>query len=406
MRNSFRSFQHRNYRLFFASSFITNTGFWGQRVAQDWLILELTHSGTVLGAVTCVQFAPYLFFSLLGGSFADKFNNRMVLTFTSLGGAASAFALGFIALSHHAKIWHVFLLAIATGIAAAVDGPVRQSFVSEIVGVDDLPNAVSLNSANFSLGRLIGPALSGYLITLFGTGPSFLLNGSAFLLMIIALVMMNSKEFILVPPKAGESLKIVEGIRYVRGRRDLTEVTVVMGAMSLFGLNFHVNTALMTSEVFRLGPASFGFLGTCIALGAVSGSLICARMEKLRGLQIVLRTAFLFGVLSVVASAMPTFMLFALTLPVIGALNLITIIAATYTMQMTVESSLRGRVMGLYLLVFMGGTTFGAPLMGWFAETTNPRYSIAAGGAVTALFVCGVLAMRRLRPPAQQNFDI
>jgi len=403
LRNSFRSFQHRNYRLFFASSFITNTGFWGQRVAQDWLILELTHSGTVLGAVTCVQFAPYLFFSLLGGSFADKFNNRKVLTFTSLGGAASAFALGFIALSQHAKIWHVFLLAIATGIAAAVDGPVRQSFVSEIVGADDLSNAVSLNSANFSLGRLIGPALSGYLITLFGTGPSFLLNGSAFLLMIFALVMMNSKEFILVPPKVGESLKIVEGIRYVRGRRDLTEVTVVMGAMSLFGLNFHVNTALMTSEVFLLGPASFGFLGTCIAMGAVSGSLICARMEQLRGLQIVLRTAFLFGVLSVVASVMPTFMLFALTLPVIGALNLITIIAATYTMQMTVESSLRGRVMGLYLLVFMGGTTFGAPLMGWFAEATNPRYSIAAGGAVTALFVCGVLAMRRLRPPAQNE---
>jgi len=327
----------------------------------------------------------------------------MVLTFTSLGGAGSAFALGFIVLSHHAKIWHVFSLAIVTGISAAIDGPVRQNFVSEIVGADDLPNAVSLNSANFSLGRLIGPSLSGYLINLFGTGPSFLFNGSAFLLMTLALGLMNSKEFMITPPKAGESHKIVEGIRYVRGRRDLKEIIIVMGAMSLFGLNFHVNTALMTSEVFHLGPGSFGLLGTFIAFGAVSGSLISARMENVRGPQLVFKTAFFFGILSIVAAIMPTFMLFALTLPFIGALNLTTIISATSTMQISVDGSLRGRVMGLYLLVFMGGTTFGAPLMGWFAEATNPRYSIAAGGAITALFVCGVLVMRRLHPPAQNE---
>ena len=188
---NWRSFRHRNYRILFPANTISNIGSWAQRVAQDWLVLELTHSGTYLGIVTAIQFTPVLFFSLHGGALADRFDKRKLLIGTNALGAFSAMALGTLVMTDHIALWHVFVLAAVLGISTAVDAPVRQAFASEIVGHDDLPNAVSLNSANFNAGRLVGPALSGLLIAAFGTGPSFLVNGVSYLFAIGALLAMN-----------------------------------------------------------------------------------------------------------------------------------------------------------------------------------------------------------------------
>ncbi|MSY28047.1 MAG: MFS transporter, partial [Actinobacteria bacterium] len=227
MSGAMRSFQHRNYRLFFASSVISNIGTWVQRVAQDWLVLQLTHSGTALGIVTGLQFLPTLLFSLLGGSIADRFDKRKILALTNAGGGVAALTLGTLVLMGNVQIWQVYLLAFGLGFASAIDAPVRQAFSIELVGPDDLQNAVSLNSANFNGGRLIGPALSGLMINAFGTGPSFILNGISFIAMISSLFMIDPSQLHRKKRDLELSVRIRDGFSYLRKRRDLLEVVVV-----------------------------------------------------------------------------------------------------------------------------------------------------------------------------------
>ena len=217
---NWRAFRHRNFRILFAANAISNIGTWAQRIAQDWLVLQLTHSGTYLGLVTALQFTPVLFLSLHGGALADRLDKQKVLIGTNIAGGLSAGILGFLVTTHHVKLWHVFLLAFLLGVANAVDAPVRQSFVAEVVGHSDVGNAVSLNSANFNAGRLIGPGVSGAMIAAFGTGPSFLLNGGSYLLVIFSLMYLRKSEFYLMPRSAGVA-NVREGLRYVRARPDL-----------------------------------------------------------------------------------------------------------------------------------------------------------------------------------------
>jgi MFS family permease len=380
---NWRSFRHRNYRILFPANAVSNIGSWAQRIAQDWLVLELTNNnGTYLGLVTAVQFAPVLAFSLHGGKLADRFNKRKVLILTNLIGGAASLALGILVMTDLIALWHVFVLAGILGISTAIDAPVRQSFTTEVVGQTDLPNAVSLNSANFNAGRLVGPAISGGLIAAFGTGPSFIVNGLSYLFVIAALMNLNEKAFFhLDRPKSDGSIR--EGIAYAKARPDIYVVMLMVFFLATFGLNFQIFNALMATQEFGLGPASFGLMGTFIAIGSLSGAIGSARLERFRNTKFVIKGGIAFSISIMVLSIIPSYSLYILWLPICGVTALTTLVSANSIVQTSTDPAIRGRVMGLYLLIFMGGTPFGSPLIGATTDLVGIRPTIVICGGIS-----------------------
>jgi MFS family permease len=380
---NWRSFRHRNYRILFPANTVSNIGSWAQRIAQDWLVLELTNNnGTYLGLVTAVQFAPVLFFSLHGGKLADRFNKRKVLILTNILGGSASLGLGTLVITEQVQLWHVFALAAVLGVSTAIDAPVRQSFTTEVVGQTDLPNAVSLNSANFNAGRLVGPALSGGLIAAFGTGPSFIINGLSYFFVIAALANLNEKAFFhLDRPKSDGSIR--EGIAYAKARPDIYVVMLMVFFLATFGLNFQIFNALMATQEFGLGPASFGLMGTFIAIGSLAGAIGSARLERFRNTKFVIKGGIIFSISIMAFSIIPSYSLYILWLPICGFTALTTLVSANSIVQTSTDPAIRGRVMGLYLLIFMGGTPFGSPLIGTSAELIGIRPTIAACGGIS-----------------------
>ena len=401
-KGNWRAFRHRNFRILFAANTVSNIGTWAQRIAQDWLVLQLTHSGTYLGLVTALQFTPVLFLSLHGGALADRFDKQKVLIATNIAGGLSAGVLGLLVTTHQVQLWHVFSLAFLLGVANAVDAPVRQSFVAEVVGHGDVGNAVSLNSANFNAGRLIGPGVSGALIAAFGTGPSFLLNGASYLLVIFALLSLRKSEFFVQAKSTGVA-NVREGLRYVRARPDLYVVMIVVFFMATFGLNFQIFNALAATKVFHRGAMSFGLLGTFVAIGSFSGAVISARLERFRKTMFVVYGALTFGTALFILALMPTYMAYAIWLPVCGFTALTTLISANSLMQVNSDPVVRGRVMGIYLLVFLGGAPIGSPLIGWTAEKIGVRPTLAACGAITVF--AAIFAFQRYRDKVEVPID-
>ena len=396
---SLRSFRHRNFRILFAANAISNIGTWAQRIAQDWLVLELTHSGRDLGLVTGLQFLPSLLLSLYGGVLADRFNKRKLLLITNFGGALAALILGLLVTTHHVHLWHVYVLAFALGVFSAIDAPVRQSFNSEVVGKSDIANAISLNSANFNVGRLIGPGLSGLLIAWFGTGPSFLMNAASYIVVLTALFLID--ESILFIEKAPKiDVKIKAGLKYVRGRKDLMAVMITVFFAATFGLNFQIFNALMATKIFGKGAAVFGLLGSILAIGSLTGALVSAKLDTRRSPRFIIAFAAAFGGSVIILSVAPSYLTYAVLLPVCGALALTTMIAANSYVQTSTEPHIRGRVMGIYLMVFMGGSPFGSPLIGWLSTQIGVRETVTFCGAVTlfaALSVYGIASRARRR---------
>jgi MFS family permease len=380
---NWRSFRHRNYRILFPANTVSNIGSWAQRIAQDWLVLELTNNnGTYLGLVTAVQFAPVLLFSLHGGKLADRFNKRKVLILTNIAGGAASLGLGTLVITEHIQLWHVFALAAVLGISTAIDAPVRQSFTTEVVGQADLPNAVSLNSANFNGGRLVGPALSGGLIAAFGTGPSFILNGLSYFFVIAALANLNEKAFFhLDRPKSDGNIR--EGIAYAKARPDIYVVMLMVFFLATFGLNFQIFNALMATQEFGLGPASFGLMGTFIAVGSLTGAIGSARLERFRNTKFVILGGIAFSASIMMLSILPNYISYVIWLPICGVTALTTLVSANSIVQTSTDPAIRGRVMGLYLLIFMGGTPFGSPLIGSTTELIGIRPTIAACGGIS-----------------------
>jgi MFS family permease len=380
---NWRSFRHRNYRILFPANAVSNIGSWAQRIAQDWLVLELTdNNGTYLGLVTAVQFAPVLLFSLHGGKLADRFNKRKVLIWTNVAGGAASLGLGALVMTDHILLWHVFALAAVLGISTAIDAPVRQSFTTEVVGQADLPNAVSLNSANFNAGRLIGPALSGGLIAAFGTGPSFIVNGLSYFFVITALLNLNEKGFF-HQDQAKSDGNIREGIAYAKARPDIYVVMLMVFFLATFGLNFQIFNALMATQEFGLGPASFGLMGTFIAIGSLTGAIGSARLERFRNTKFVIKGGIVFSASIMVLAILPNYISYVIWLPICGVTALTTLVSANSIVQTSTDPAIRGRVMGLYLLIFMGGTPFGSPLIGTATELIGIRPTIALCGGIS-----------------------
>jgi len=344
--------------------------------------LELTNSGSYLGIVTALQFAPILFFSISGGKIADKFNKRKVLILTNLTGAISALSVGTLVLLDQIQIWHVMFFAFVLGIGNAIDAPTRQSFNVEVVGKEDLPNAVGLNSANFNIGRLIGPGLSGVLIAAYGTGFSFILNGISYLGVIISLLFIRESELFREEMNRS-STKIRQGLNYVRARPDILAVMFTVFFATSFGLNFNIFNTMMATAVFDKSAAEYGALGSILAIGSLGGAIVSARLERKRDPKFVMRGSMLFSVVLIASAFAPNYITYAIFLPLIGFIALITFIAANTMVQLRTDSAIRGRVMGIYLTVFLGGTPIVSPLIGWMTQEIGTRYTIAICGAIS-----------------------
>jgi MFS family permease len=383
---TFRSLRVRNYRLFATGQVVSLSGTWAQRVAQDWLVLLIApNPGVALGITTALQFLPMLLFGLYGGVLADRYDKRRLLLGAQAAMGVLALLLGVLDLTGAVELWHVYALAFALGLASVVDTPVRQSFVSELVGPDDLPNAVSLNSATFNSARIVGPALAGLAISGVGTGWVFIANALSYAAVLGGLARIRTSELWPSSRQARAKGQMREGLRYVRERPELYVPLVLVFMVGTFGLNFQITLALVAKQVFHASAGAFGLLTSCLALGSLLGALLSARRRGPPRSRTMFTAALAFGVLELVVGLAPSFPAMALLLVPTGIAVLIFTTTANALVQLGCAPEVRGRVMALYVLVFLGGTPVGAPLIGLLAEHQGPRASLLIGGIVVAL---------------------
>lgn len=391
MSPTFRSFVERNYRLFFLGALVNNVGTWMGRTAQSWLVLtELTdHSASALGVVTALQFLPAILFVPVSGLVADRFPKRRILTVTQGSMAVIQLVTGLLVVTGNASLASIYVLTFLLGTAAAFDAPARQAFVSEVVGPDLLSNAVGLNSANFNVARLLGPAIAGLLIALIGTGGVFLVDSVSFIAIIACLWAMDGRHLNPAPVRRGRG-GLREGIVYVAHRPDILLILAIVFVHGTFAMNFNMTTALMATTVFDKGPSEYGLLGSIMAIGSLAAALLAAGRAKPR-LRTVLVGLALFVVADVAAAFAPTYWSFALLLIPVGLTAMTIMPTANSMVQLAVEPEMRGRVMALYFAIFMGGTPLGAPLIGWAGEAWGARSTILIGAVGDALVLAAVL---------------
>ena len=388
MSPTFRSLRVRNYRLFAAGQVVSLTGTWGQRVAQDWLVLELSgNSGVALGVVTGLQFLPVLLLGLWSGVLADRYDKRRLLLGAQAVMAVLALALAVLDLTGAVELWHVFALALALGVATAVDVPVRQSFVSEMVPPEDLPNAVSLNSATFNSARIVGPAVAGVAIAAVGTGWVFAANAVSYVAVLAGLAAMRPAELRPADRVAKGKGQLREGLQYVRSRPELLVPILLVAVVGTVGLNFQLTLALVSKEVFGRSAASYGLLSAMLALGSLVGALASARRSGPPRQRRLFLAALAFGLLELAVGLAPTLEVMAVLLVPTGVAVLTFTTTANASVQLASAPHVRGRVMALYVLVFLGGTPVGAPVVGALAEALGPRAALVLCGAVTSLAV-------------------
>lgn len=397
MSSTFASLKYFNYRLWFIANIIASTGMWMQRVAQDWVVLTVltNNSGTALGITTALQFLPTLFLSPWAGVLADRMDRRRLLQFTQTVNVFTALVLGILILTGVAHLWHVYALALISGIASTLDSPARQTFVSELVPLSELPNAVGLNSAAFNTARLLGPASAGLVIASVGPGWVFIVNTVLFLAPVTSLALMRLSELREMDHAPREKGQIREGFRYVKNRTDIVAIMIIAGVVSAFGMNFQMTSAVMATEVYGKGAGEYGILGSFMAIGALTGALIAAR-RKFPRVRLVVVAAFIFGLCDIALALAPTYEAYALLAIPTGLAMLTMITAANAAIQISTDPAMRGRVMSMYMMVFLGSTPIGAPIIGWVADYFGARWSIGVGGiaSITVAVVVAVWAIK------------
>jgi len=388
----FASLAVRNYRLFFAGALISNLGTWVQRVGQDWLVLtELTEgSSAALGIVTALQFLAIPILAPYAGAVVDRMPKRRVLFATQVLLGVTAFALWGVVAAGVVELWHVYLFAFLQGVITAFDNPARQSFVSEIVPPQLLPNAVGLNSTSFNGARLIGPGSAGLLIAAFGVGPTLLINAVSFVFMLAAVVALRPAE--LHPSRRVKARGATrDGLRYLAGRPDLIILMVIVFALGTFGMNFQIYNALMATEVFGKGAEEYGLLGTVMAVGTLGAALAATRRTR-PSLRTVLTALAAFAASTALLAVTPSYPVYALLLVPAGFFALTVMTTANAAVQLGTAPQFRGRVMAVYVAIFTGGTPIGAPLIGWLGEVWGPRAMVLTGALATGLAAGAVLA--------------
>ncbi len=403
----FASLRIPNYRRYFTGALVSNVGTWVQRVAQDWLVLTiLTHnSAFALGFITTIQFIWMPLLSPWTGMVADRFPKRRVLLVTQSMMLVTSLALALLTLSGRVTLWEVYALAGVQGATMAFDGPARMTLASEMVPQDLIMNAVSLNSASFNIGRLVGPALGGIIIARWSVGVGMLVNSASFLAVLIALVSLNAAHMHPSPPRRGSGA-LREAVVYLKGRPDLQLIMATIFCLTMFAMNFQVTNALMATTVFHMGATAYGALGSMLAIGSLAGALLNARRTapRLRTLLIAMTSV---AVCTLLMALSPSYLIFALVLIPSGLASMTALTTSNSTVQVTSDPAMRGRVMALYMAINQGGAPIGAMIIGVMADHVGVRWALALASVVVlaaALISYAVVRHRRLEQ-ADPSFD-
>jgi MFS family permease len=387
------SLRQRNYRLFFFGQLVSIAGTWMQTVAQSFVVLDLTHSGTQLGLTTAARFLPMFVFGPLGGVFADRMDRRRVLYVTQ---ALSGLLAGVFAVTvgtHSIRLWIVYLLALALGFVNVFDNPARQSFISEMVSTGDLPNAVTLNSVAANMARVFGAALGGVIAAAIGLALCFTFNALSFGAVLVSLAAMRSSELFPAERVSRQKKQVRQGLRYVRNTPELLIPLLMIAVVGTLAWEFQVSLPLMASKVFHGGAASYGVMASVMGGGAVVGGLISAARARPRARALCL-AAIGWGIAILAAAVAPSFALELAALVFVGYGSITFNSLAKTTLQLAAKPEMRGRVMALWALAWLGSTPIGGPIVGWAGQAIGARWALVIGGVAT--LACGVLALPAL----------
>ncbi|MDX2675383.1 MFS transporter [Streptomyces sp. NY05-11A] len=376
----------RNFRRYLIGQLVSNIGTWMQRAAQDLLVLQLTgNSGSAVGILTALQFLPQTLFGLSGGVFADRFAKRRLLLITQTAMGVQSLILGVLTVTGAVNLWYVYGLAFVLGTAAALDSPARNAFVSELVDRQRLSNAVSLNSAQFNVARAIGPAVAGLSVAVAGTGPVFLINAASYVTVLYGLITIKPGELHAPREKKRGDATLADAFRIIRSTPDLLLPITIIAFVGTFGLNFQVTISLVAITVFNSGSAAYGYLSAAYAIGSLIGALRGAGKRKPPTTGRLVTATVLFGALEAAAGLMPGYGTFLAVLVPTGLAAVTVTTTANAMTQLHADPALRGRIVSVYLLVLLGGTPIGAPLVGLVSDTLGARFSLILGGAISAL---------------------
>jgi MFS family permease len=394
--------KHRNYRLFFTGQVISLSGTWMQNIALAWLVVELTHSPVALGILAFCRFGPFTFFGLFAGAFADRFDNRHLVMTTQAAAMCVSIALAVLALTDSATVWAAYALAFLGGTTFVFDAPGRHSLTFQLVGREELPNAVALNASLFNASRTVGPAIAGVVIAAAGVGVCFVINAFTFLAVLTALALMRKEELYPVereaePPRLLRS--IADGIRYVSHSPRVRFLIAAVAVISLVSLNFNVLLPILASETLEVGPEGFGILTACFGLGALGGALLSAALSRASWKALVFGMGG-FGVAQLALAPQETFVVACVLLFVAGVSFTLWMANTQSLLQLTAPDHLRGRVLSLWLFAFAGSAPLGGLVAGWLTEIGGTELSFAVGGVASLLVAAAMLARpwQRLAP--------
>lgn len=384
VKSTFSSLAVRNFRLFAAGQGISLCGTWVQVVAMGWLVLQLTGSGTQLGMVVAAQFLPILLFGVWGGVIADRFNKRHILYLTQTVAAILALTLGILVLSNQIETWMIYLVSAGFGFTMVIDNPARQAFVMEMVGKERIKNAVTLNAVLVSIGRIIGPAIAGVLIAAFDVGPCFIVNAVSFLAVLVALALMRSSELTPSIPLEKQKGQVLAGLRYAWRISEIRTILIMMVIIGTFAYEFPVVLPLLATKTFQGGAGTYSLLTSVMSIGAMAGGIYTAGKSKV-GMRTIFRITFWFGVSMAAVAVMPNIATALALLVIVGVFSMVLIATANASLQLTTSSEMRGRVMALMSIAFLGTTPIGGPVVGYISTHSSPRIGLAVGAA--AIFV-------------------
>ena len=398
-RQTFQALSVRNYRLYFTGQVISVSGTWMQTVALALLVLssELHGNGFDVGIVTALQFLPMLLFGSFGGLTADRLDKRRLLFVTQGAAAALALALGLLTALGTVQLWEVYVFATLLGVVNLFDNPARQTFVTEMVGRSLLPNAISLNSVLMNSARVIGPAIGGIVIYSAGFSTCFLVNAATYVAVIVALALMRPAELHKTPPVPRAKGQVREGLRYVWSTPALRDPLLAMAVVGIFAFNFTTTLPLLAKFTFHGGAGTYSAFTAAMGAGAIVGGLMVAHRSR-PSTALLSLIGLAFGAMILLVAAAPTEVVAMAVLVLMGVCSISFIATANATLQLRADPAMRGRVMALYAIAFLGSTPIGAPLVGWIADVSSPRIALVVGGVAT-LGASAALALRYAWPP-------
>jgi MFS family permease len=383
-RHTFFSLRVPNFRIFAIGHFIAVIAIWMQRIAQDWLVLQLSGSVTAVGITVALQFLPSLLLGPWGGMIADRFAKRKILILCQSIAAVLAAALAALALTGAIQVWHVYVIALVLGLVTVLDQPARQVFVNELVGPRYLRNAISVNSTTFQLGGLIGPALAGLLLTAVGAGWAFAANAAACCSTVAMLLVLRKDQLFISTPAPKSKGMLREGLRYALSKPTIYWPWLMAGFIAVFAMSLPVVLAAFADHVFKVGAGGYGLLNALVALGALAGAVASTRRRQLR-LRSVVFCAGMYGAMLCLAAWAPSLAWFGAAMVLSGFWCLMFLTGSNQLVQVSSNMGIRGRVVSLYIMVLIGGQALGGPMLGWIAEHADPHVALVVSGGVPAL---------------------